>query len=98
MHSAVQRPHSGFGDVELFRTVYEKAAALAHGITTGHPFVDGNKRTALLAAAATLRINGLDLEATEEEAEEVMLDLACGRVSVGEFTDWLEQRAVPRAE
>lgn len=41
--AAVERPHSGFGDVELFPTVFLKAAAVAHGIDRGHPFVDGNK-------------------------------------------------------
>ena len=93
--SALQRPHAGYGDVELFPTLFEKAAAVAHAIAAWHPFVDGNKRTGLLAAAATLHINGWELDASEEETVQAMLALAQSQMSVEEFAAWLEEHSFP---
>ena len=59
-----------------------------------HPFVEGNKRTAFIAAFAFLRINGWYLDAPEGEAEEMMLALSARRIDEGAFTEWLERRAV----
>lgn len=58
---------------------YEQAAALLHGIATNHPLVDGNKRTAWLAAATFLAVNGVDLgDADQEIAYELVIDVAAG--------------------
>ena len=91
----VGRPLAGFGEVELFPTVFAKAAALAHAITTEHPFVDGNKRTALGCAARVLRLNGFYLPEAPDEVE-VMLRLAQGEMPVEEFASWLEASSRPR--
>lgn len=49
LESAVQRPFSAFENIELFPDLEAKVAALIHSIIAFHPFVDGNKRTALVA-------------------------------------------------
>jgi len=95
LRAAIERPRSGFGDFELFSSVFQRAAALAHALAAGHPFVDGNKRTALLAAEAMLEINGLRLCASDDEAVAAILALATGRMTVDEFSAWLEEHAVP---
>jgi death-on-curing protein len=87
LDSALARPlnlHAyGQGDICVL------AAAYASGIVRNHPFVDGNKRTAFLVAYVFLRLNGLDLTATETSAAEVMLALASGEMSEDEFAGWL---------
>jgi death-on-curing protein len=93
--AAVERPQSGFDATELFPTVFLKAAALGHGIATSHPFTDGNKRTALLAAAAVLRADGYRLAASANEKEATMVSLALKETSLEQFAQWLEDHAEP---
>ncbi|MBT2405687.1 MULTISPECIES: type II toxin-antitoxin system death-on-curing family toxin [unclassified Streptomyces] len=62
-----------------YEDLYEQAAALLHGIATNHPLVDGNKRTAWLAAATFLAVNGVDLaEVDQEAAYGLVIDVASG--------------------
>lgn len=95
LESALQRPHASFGGLQFFPTLFQKAAALAHGIVTGHPFVDGNRRTAAVVAAVLLYLNGYDLEVGGAALEHVMVALAEHRASLVEFADWLSDHARP---
>lgn len=69
------------------------AATYADGIANNHPFVDGNKRTALVCTVAFLELNGVPFEA--DQAEEVVMveGLACGKVDRDMFADWLRKMA-----
>ncbi len=73
----------------------ELAAFYAEGIGRNHPFVDGNKRTAFMAAYTFLGLNGLELEAPEPEAVEKMVGLAAGELSREAYAAWLRDRTVP---
>ena len=73
--------------------LYALAAAYATGIVRNHPFVDGNKRTAFMAAYIFLARNGLQLSAPEDDATRAMLALAAGDLSEDEFAAWLRKRA-----
>lgn len=64
------------------------AAAYAFGIAKAHAFVDGNKRTAFVAAATFLRLNGHAFRPDPGVGVRMMEDLATGRVSEGAFADW----------
>lgn len=72
-------------------SIFDLAATYAHGIVKNHPFVDGNKRTGLLAAAVFLESNGVRLAAAEEEAVVQTLALAAGIATVADFAAWLEK-------
>lgn len=81
--SAVFRPQSGYGDQDIYPDLWTKAAALGEGIARNHPLVDANKRTAWSAMRGFLTLNGVPLEAVDDDAaEEFMLTLAQGN-----FTD-----------
>lgn len=67
----------------------EMAASYAAGIIVNHPFLDGNKRTGFLAAAAFLELNGLVFTATEESVVEMTLALAGGRIKTAVYAEWL---------
>jgi death on curing protein len=72
------------------------AADYAYGISSNHPFRDGNKRVAFLAAVIFLGLNGLDFDAPEDEVVEKMLSLASGDLDKAALTEWLRSRAHPR--
>ncbi len=93
LESAFARPRQllAYGDPGLF----ELAAAYAFGIVRNHPFVDGNKRTGMMAAYVFLRINGYRLEASEAEAVVVFQDLAAGEIDEAVLAKWIEANAAP---
>jgi len=68
------------------------AAAYAYGIARHHPFVDGNKRTALVAARTFLLLNGVNLEANQDEKYLTFLQLAQGSLTEEELADWIRKR------
>jgi death-on-curing protein len=65
------------------------AAAYGFGIAKNHPFVDGNKRTSLLAIYTFLGINGVDFIVPEPEAAAMIFSLAAGEVSEESLTRWI---------
>src|SRR3990172_10842143 len=58
LESALFRPQTTFSGEDLYKTIFDKAAALMHSLILNHPFVDGNKRTAVVAAIIFLLQNG----------------------------------------
>lgn len=86
LDSALQRP--------LNKHVYESpdiadlAAAYAYGIARNHPFVDGNKRTALVASRSFLLINGYQITASKEDRLRTFLALAEGSLGESDLAAW----------
>jgi death on curing protein len=76
-------------------SIPEMAAAYAFGIARNHPFVDGNKRTALMAAYVFLRLNGFVLDAPEVDAAVTFRGLAAGEIDEMQLSDWLKANAKP---
>lgn len=77
--SAVHRPRARMFGTAAYTDLYEQAAALLHALATNHPLVDGNKRTAWLAAAAFLAVNGVDLAGVDQDrAYDLVIDVASG--------------------
>lgn len=72
------------------------AASLAYGLARNHPFVDGNKRTAHVCYRVFLALNGLELEASEEEKYVQMVALAEGSLPEAGFAEWLRRNLRPR--
>jgi|SRR5690606_3973527 death-on-curing protein len=89
LEAAAGRPMQTVFGVDAYPTLPEKAAALLHSIARNHPFADGNKRTATLAALFMLLVNGLRVRWEPEVALEQILDVAEGRRSVVDFASWL---------
>jgi death on curing protein len=93
LDSALARPQNlaAYGQP----TVFELAASYAFGLARNHPFVDGNKRTAFVAAALFLRRNGQVLEADQAEAALIFIRLAAGDLSEAELAEWLRRNSAP---
>lgn len=68
--------------------IFALAADYCFGLARNHPFVDGNKRTSILAAAAFLSLNGYDFAPPETSIVQVIVALAAGEVDVESLTAW----------
>jgi death on curing protein len=84
--SAVLAPQSTFDGKSPYRDLIEIAAAYLFYICKNHPFLDGNKRTAMMAAIVFLRINGIEPLPDSTEWEKLMLDLAASEINRDETT------------
>ncbi|MCC0805074.1 type II toxin-antitoxin system death-on-curing family toxin [Methylobacterium sp. W2] len=87
LESALGRPmnRAAYGEVDLA----ELAAAYAFGIAKNHPFIDGNKRAALLALVTFLGLNGIDFLADEAEAVVMIRNLAASEIDEDGLTRWI---------
>lgn len=92
LQSALQRPLDklAYGEPDLF----DLAASYAYGIARNHPFVDGNKRTALVASRTFLLINGYQITASKEDRLSTFLALAAGTVTEEQLASWFREYAV----
>ena len=93
LQSALARPQATFDGRELYPDLFSKAAALMQSLAQNHPFLDGNKRTALAAALAFLWLNDREIEAGGDELTELVLGVAAGRVSKAEVAVFLKSHA-----
>jgi death-on-curing protein len=91
LESAVAQPQMAFGGQELYPTLADKAGALGFSLAMNHAFVDGNKRTAHAAMEVFLVLNGAELNASVDEQEKVMLELAAGNLDREAFVEWIRQ-------
>lgn len=96
LESAVSQPQMTFDQQELYPTLHEKAAALAHSLAMNHPFIDGNKRVAHAAMEVFLLLNGHEIDATVGEQEQTFLELASGNVSRKQLAKWLSGRIISK--
>jgi death-on-curing protein len=89
VQSALARPRNlaAYGDPD----VAALAAAYAYGLARNHGFLDGNKRTAFVAALVFLLANGWNLTASDFESVEIMLSVAAGKLEEGDLAAWIRR-------
>lgn len=93
LESALARPQHRWR-YEPRSDVATLAAAYGWGLVTSHPYRDGNKRTAFLAMAIFVGLNGFEIEATQEEVVTTMLAAAGGELTEAQLSDWVRARLV----
>ena len=95
--SALARPQaSAFGE-DAYPTIHEKAAGLLHSVARNHALVDGNERLALAAAIAFYGVNGIRLTFTNDEAYDLVIEVAGGKLDdVPTIASVLEARSEER--
>ena len=96
MESAVAQPEASFGGEELYPDLASKAAALSHSLIQNHPFVDGNKRIGHGAMEVFLLLNGHEIDASVDEQEKIIIEVASGKVSRIELSAWLREHMIVR--
>lgn len=98
LDSALEQPKATYGGNYLHDTLMKMAAAYGYHLCNNHPFVDGNKRIALIAMDVFLQRNGFEIVATEKEAYQIMILLSSGRLSKNNLVTWLENNTSPLTE
>ena len=86
LESAVAAPQATFGGKAIYASLTEIAAAYLYYLCRNHPFLDGNKRTALGACLVFLRLNGVGTKPDGPEWEQLVLDVAASRIDREETT------------
>ena len=81
LQSALGSAAATFAGKFLNETLFEMAAALLYGICRNHPFVDGNERTAVAASLVFLELNGIEIDAEEDEFYALVIGVIEGRAS-----------------
>jgi death-on-curing protein len=93
LESIVAKPKTTFGGRDLYPDVFAKAAAIYEAISSYHVFVDGNKRTAVLAADRFLYINGYSLEVSNDELVSYTLKVATNHLDLAVIAEWIRRHA-----
>lgn len=94
VESAVARPKSTFGGEYLYHSIFDKAAALLQSLLKNHPFIDGNKRTALTSAGLFLRKNGYKLINNHKKEVEFAIRVDNGNLTIEQISKWLKEHSV----
>ncbi len=92
LDSALEQPKTMFGGSYLHNSIFKMAAAYGFHLCMNHPFIDGNKRIALVAMDAFLQQNGYEICAPEKEVYEKIIQLASGLLAKEELVGWLETK------
>lgn len=93
LESAMGNVEATFAGEYLHQTLYEMGAAYLYGICRNHPFVDGNKRTAAAAALTFFEMNGVEIEATEDELYDLVIGVAEGRIEKDAVASFFEDHS-----
>ncbi|WP_054056274.1 type II toxin-antitoxin system death-on-curing family toxin [Alloactinosynnema sp. L-07] len=101
LDSAAHRPQSSLMGQDAYPTLDEKAAVLLESIARNHPLIDGNKRLAWMATFVCYGLNGVDLDAPEDDAYDLVIGVSTGtvdyRTAAGVLGGWARPEvAAPR--
>lgn len=94
LDAAIKAPFQTFDHTDLYPEIESKAAHLAFGLIQNHPFLDGNKRTGLLAMLVFLEVNGITLSYSDKELVDLGLKIACGKFSSEKIQDWIHHHVL----
>lgn len=89
LDSALNTPFQTFGGEDVYPSLQQKAARLCFGLVKNHPFVDGNKRIGAHAMLVFLALNGVELQHSQTELSDVILQLAAGEIEATDLLHWI---------
>ena len=94
LDSALESAYATFGGEDLYPTKEEKAARIGYSLISNHAFVDGNKRIGMYVMLTFLEVNGIRLEATNDEVAEVGIAVASGQMKHEGLLSWIKAHEV----
>ena len=89
LESAIEGAFATFDGVELYPSKEEKAAKLGYSLISNHAFVDGNKRIGVYVMLSFLELNGIHIEAADEDVVSLGLGVAEGSMEQKDILDWI---------
>ena len=94
LESAIENIYATFDGIELYPSKEEKAARLGYSLISNHAFVDGNKRIGIYIMLSFLELNGIKIEATNDEVVNLGLSVADGTVNNDGVLNWINKHKV----
>lgn len=94
LESALESCFATFDGVDLYPTKEEKGARLGYALISNHAFVDGNKRIGVYIMLTFLEMNGIHIDATNEDIIHIGLSVADGSMQYDDLLEWVRQHAV----
>ena len=91
LDSALEQPKATFDKSYLHNSIFKMASSYGFHLCKNHPFIDGNKRIALVAMDTFLQKNGYEITASEKETYKIIIALSSGEISKEELAKWLQQ-------
>ena len=89
LESVLESPFQAYGGEELYPSIQAKAARLCYGLVKNHAMIDGNKRVGCHAMLVFLALNGYEIEYTQKELSDLILDVAAGKKQYEDILQWL---------
>ena len=90
LDSALEQPKATYQSEYLHDNIYKMAAAYGYHLCNNHPFIDGNKRIALVAMDVFLQINGFEISTSEKDAYKIIIRLSKSELTKNELEEWLK--------
>ncbi|MGI6094141.1 MAG: type II toxin-antitoxin system death-on-curing family toxin [Lachnospiraceae bacterium] len=89
LESALESPFQSYGNEELYPSIQAKAARLCYGLVKNHAMIDGNKRIGCHVMLVFLALNGYEIEYTQKELSDLILDVAADKKQYEDILQWL---------
>lgn len=94
LESALHQPQIAFGGQRMHEDIYAMAAAYAFHLIKNHPFVDGNKRTAIFVSLNFLEINGSEIDCDHQQLYQLAIDIAESKISKEAIADFFRKNVL----
>lgn len=94
LDSALESPFQSFDGEELYPSIQSKAARLCYGLVKNHAMIDGNKRIGVHTMLVFLAVNGYELEYTQKELSDLILDVADGKKGYENILSWILEHQI----
>lgn len=94
LDSALEAAYATFDGKDLFPSKEEKAARLGVGLISNHAFVDGNKRIGMYVLLSFLELNGIYIDATDDDVVDAGLSIACGDMKYDGLLEWINNHKI----
>ena len=94
LESAIETPFQSFGGDELYPTIQAKGARLGYGLIKNHCMIDGNKRIGAHSMLVFLALNGIELQYSQKELYETILQVADGSLEYEDLLKWILEHKI----
>ena len=93
LESAIAPPFQTFGGEDLYPSPFDKAAAIGESLIENHPFIDGNKRTGMLAIVALLKENNIQVNADSDGLYQFTISISTSEIKFEQIVEWLKNNS-----
>lgn len=94
IESALNRALVTFDGIDFYQEIEDKIAVITYGLINNHGFVDGNKRIGVSVMLLLLRLNGINIQYTQNALVKLGMDIAKGAIDEKEIKQWIKDHNV----